>query len=44
MERKDFICCINEEFVVISAFDKSEAYQTARVMGYKGKMKDIRYA
>lgn len=43
MERKDFICCINEEFVIISAFNKADAYLSARVMGYKGKMKDIRY-
>ena len=42
MRKHGYIFCLNGEFVITSAFDKSEAYMNARLMGYDGSINDIR--
>lgn len=42
--KKNYICVIRRKFVKISAFDKSEAYMTARLFGFRGQEKEIRPA
>ena len=42
MRKHRYIFCLNGEFVTTLAFDKSEAYMNARLMGYDGRINDIR--
>lgn len=43
-KKQTYICVIRRKIVKISAFDKSEAYMTARIFGYKGLAKNLRLA
>lgn len=42
MRKRSYIFCLNGEFVTTKAFDKSEAYMNARLMGYNGSINNIR--
>ena len=42
MRRRSYIFFLNDEFVITKAFDKSEAYMNALLMGYEGSIDDIR--
>jgi len=42
VSRKEYICVIADEFVVVTGFSKSDAYSLARTLGYNGKLNDIR--
>jgi hypothetical protein len=39
---KDYIFEINDHFCIVSAFDKGQAYDLARIYGYKGSINGIR--
>ena len=42
MKKKKYIYRVGNDFVITSAFSKSEAFMNARLMGYNGEIKGIR--
>ena len=42
MKANKYIFCVNNNFAIVSAFSKDDAFMQARIMGYKGEKKDIR--